>query len=88
MNSTFTRRRFLGAGLSLPALALQNALAQDERESLGTGQGMPTAGPHPLQTLMAAHPAPLRRELQGVHPRVFVTADGLDQLRRRLCRRR
>lgn len=83
MNSTFTRRRFLGAGLSLPALALQNALAQDERESLGTGQGKPTAGPHPLQTLMASHPAPLRRELQGVHPRVFFTADGLDQLRRR-----
>lgn len=83
MNSTFTRRRFLGAGLSLPALALQNALAQDERESLGTGRGKPMAGPHPLQALMATHPAPLRRALQGVHPRVFVTADGLEALRTR-----
>lgn len=83
MNPTFTRRRFLGASLALPGLALHDAFAQDERESLGTGQGKMAPGPHPLQTLMTAHPAALRRELHGVHPRVFVTADGLEELRRR-----
>jgi hypothetical protein len=84
MNHTFTRRRFLGAAaLSLPAFSLTSALAQDARESLGTMQGKVTGGPHPLETLMQAHPAALRAELRGVHPRVYTTKAGLDELRQR-----
>jgi hypothetical protein len=48
-------------------------LAQDARESLGTMQGKAGAGPHPLETLMKSHPAALRPELRGVHPRVYTT---------------
>lgn len=78
------RRRLLGAAaLALPALSMRAALAQDAREALGTLQGKPSGGPHPLQTLMQAHPAALRRELRGVHPRVFTTTAGLDALRKR-----
>lgn len=89
MNKHFTRRRFLGtAAAALPALggAITGlpAFAQDSREALGTKQGEPTfGGVHPLQTLMEQHPAPLRAELNGVHPRVFTTAAGLEQLRQR-----
>lgn len=80
MNQFFTRRRFLGAaGLALPALAL----GQDAREALGTKQGAAMPGGHPLEAIMKQHPAPLRQELQGVHPRVFTTAKGLDELRER-----
>ena len=74
MNDTFSRRRFLGAAaLSVPAFSLTDALAQDALESLGTMQGKAGAGPHPLETLMKAHPAALRAELRGVHPRVYTT---------------
>jgi hypothetical protein len=78
------RRRFLGvAALTLPVLTARQVLAQDARESLGTMMGKPTAGAHPLQTLMQAHPAPLRAELRGVHPRIFTTAAGLAEMRQR-----
>jgi hypothetical protein len=84
MNQAFNRRRFLGAAaLSLPALSLTRAMAQDAREALGTLQGKASAGPHPLETLMKAHPAALRPELRGVHPRVYATAAGLDEMRKR-----
>jgi hypothetical protein len=84
MNQALTRRRFLGAAaLSLPALSLTRAMAQDAREALGTLQGKASAGPHPLETLMKAHPAALRPELRGVHPRVYATAAGLDEMRKR-----
>lgn len=81
MNQTFTRRRFLGAAaLSLPAVSL---MAQDARESLGTMQGKAGSGPHPLETIMRQHPAALRAELRGVHPRVYTTKAELEQLRQR-----
>lgn len=84
MHPPFTRRRFLGAAaLALPALTGNRVLAQDSREALGPKEGKPTAGPHPLQALMAQHPAALKPELRGVHPRVFTTAAGLADLRRR-----
>jgi hypothetical protein len=83
MDPLFTRRRFLGAAaLSLPALSLR-AMAQDAREALGTMQGKAGAGPHPLETLMKAHPAALRPELRGVHPRVYATAAELAEMRKR-----
>ncbi|TFW32243.1 DUF4962 domain-containing protein [Massilia horti] len=84
MKQIFGRRRFLGAAaLSLPVLATRQALAQDARESLGTMIGKATGGAHPLETIMQAHPAALRPELNGVHPRVFTTKAGLEQLRQR-----
>ncbi|GAB3413127.1 DUF4962 domain-containing protein [Massilia agilis] len=84
MNEHLTRRRFLGAAaLALPAFSGSGAFAQDARESLGTMQGKAMSGPHPLETLMKAHPATLRDELRGVHPRVYTTKAGLEQLRQR-----
>lgn len=84
MDYHFTRRRFLGAAaLSLPVLSARQALGQDAHEALGTMLGPVRPGAHPLQTLMQAHPAALRAELRGVHPRVFTTAAGLAELRQR-----
>ncbi len=84
MTHTFGRRRFLGAAaLTAPVLATRQALAQDAREALGTMIGKAAGGPHPLETIMQAHPATMRAELRGAHPRVFFTADGLEQLRQR-----
>ncbi|TWI61204.1 heparinase II/III-like protein [Pseudoduganella lurida] len=84
MNQHITRRRFLGAAaLALPALSTGAALAQDAREALGPKEGKPGRGPHPLQALMQQHPAALRTELRGVHPRVFTTAAGLAEMRQR-----
>jgi hypothetical protein len=84
MSHHFTRRQFVGAAaLALPVISARQVLAQDALESLGTMIGKPTPGAHPLETLMKAHPAALRAELRGVHPRVFTTATGLDELRLR-----
>lgn len=84
MNPSITRRRFLGAAaLALPVFSSGSLLAQDAREALGPKQGKAKGGPHPLQALMQAHPAPLRAELRGVHPRVFITSAGLADLKQR-----
>ncbi len=92
MTQQFTRRRFIGtAAIGLPALGMAPALvrpafAQDAREALGTKQGGAQGahpGVHPLQAIMEKHPAALRAELNGVHPRVFTTSAGLEQLRQR-----
>lgn len=84
MTQIVGRRRFLGAAaLTGPVLATRQALAQDAREALGTMIGKATGGPHPLEGIMQAHPASMRKELHGVHPRVFFTRDGLEQLRQR-----
>lgn len=56
--------------------------AQDGREQLGAGFSADANGPHALLALEAAHPARLKPELMGVHPRVFVTDPELEQLRR------
>ena len=84
MHDHFTRRRFLGAAaLGLPALGARAALGQDAQEALGTKLGKADGGVHPLAALMQAHPAALRAELRGVHPRVFTTTAQLVQLRQR-----
>jgi len=84
MKQLIARRRFLGAAaLTLPVLTARQVLAQDAREALGTMMGKATAGVHPLATLMQAHPAALRAELRGLHPRVFTTTAGLNELRQR-----
>lgn len=81
MTHPFTRRRFLGTAAL--ALSAGHVLAQDAREALGPKEGKAGKGPHPLQALMQQHPAALRSDLKGVHPRVFTTAAGLDDLRKR-----
>ncbi len=60
-----------------------NAFAQDAREALGALEKERTIGPHPLLAVEAQHPAALKKELTGVHPRVFVTQLEIDALKRR-----
>ncbi|HZB44274.1 MAG TPA: DUF4962 domain-containing protein, partial [Pyrinomonadaceae bacterium] len=61
--------------------------AQDAREALGPKDAAADAawkrGPHPLESLMATAHSELRPEFKGRHPRVYVTEEGLEQLRRR-----
>ncbi len=58
------------------------ALAQDARESTGASGEQPgVSAPSPLLAIEAKHPAALKPELAGVHPRVFVTSAELDELR-------
>ena len=84
MYHPLTRRRFLGAAaLTLPVISSSIAFGQDSRESLGTKEGKAGKGPHPLLALMEKNPASLRPELHGVHPRVFTTKAGLEELRQR-----
>ena len=84
MNVPVTRRHFLSAAaLALPAFSVRGAWAQDAREALGTMLGPVVPGVHPLAAIMQAHPAALRTELHGVHPRVYTTPAGLEQLRQR-----
>lgn len=84
MIDRLTRRHFLSAAaLTLPAFSARGVLAQDAHEALGTMLGPAQPGTHPLTALMAAHPAGLRPELRGVHPRIYTTAAGLEQLRQR-----
>lgn len=84
MYHPLTRRRFLGAAaLTLPVISSSIAFGQDARESLGTKEGNAGQGPHPLLALMEKNPAALRPELHGVHPRVFTTKAGLEELRQR-----
>jgi hypothetical protein len=59
------------------------AYGQDARESLGAGIDPKQKGPHPLLQVMAAHPAAMKAELVGVHPRVFFTDGELAVLRER-----
>lgn len=64
--------------------ASPEALAQDARESLGPKDKPANAnGQHPLTELMGKLHSSLRPELRGKHPRVYVTEDGLKQLRER-----
>jgi hypothetical protein len=65
-------------------LALSSAFAQDAREALGPKDKPAKANePHPLTGLMAKLNSSLRPELRGKHPRVYVTGEGLKQLRER-----
>jgi hypothetical protein len=66
------------------ALLAAAVLAQDARETLGPKDKAAQAkGPHPLTELMGKLNSSLRPELRGKHPRVYVTEDGLKQLRER-----
>lgn len=53
---------------------------QDSKEALGPKDGI-ARGPHPLEAEVRLHPASLRPELRGVHPRVFVTTAEIERLR-------
>jgi hypothetical protein len=59
------------------------AQGQDAREQLGTGTNPQMMGAHPLLAIEAAHPAALKPEYTGVHPRIFVTDAELETLRQR-----
>lgn len=72
-------RRF-GVGF---ALSVTLAFAQDAKEALGAVEKKGVTTPHPLLAIEARHPAALKKELAGVHPRVFVTQSEIDGLKRR-----
>ncbi|MEO8028589.1 MAG: hypothetical protein ABI823_19055, partial [Bryobacteraceae bacterium] len=55
--------------------------AQDAKEALGALEKKGATGPHPLLAIEALHPAAMKPELSGVHPRVFVTAKELEELK-------
>ncbi|MCP9496735.1 MAG: DUF4962 domain-containing protein [Pyrinomonadaceae bacterium MAG19_C2-C3] len=61
--------------------------AQDASEALGPKDAPATEAwtklPHPLFELMKSERSSLRPELRGVHPRVYVTDEGLKALRQR-----
>lgn len=67
---------------------LMTVSAQDDREVLGPMDVDPSEHPwaqkpHPLTETYNTVKAELREELQGQHPRVYVTSEGLDTLRER-----
>ena len=57
--------------------------AQDAREQLGAGFSDALRGDHPLKAIEAAHPAALKAELAGVHPRLYFTDKELAVLRQK-----
>ena len=68
--------------LAILVLSLSGvAFAQDAREQLGVGTSSEVRGEHPLAAIEALHPALLKPELSGVHPRLFFTDHELDGLR-------
>jgi hypothetical protein len=75
----------VGLVLLLAALALPApARAQDARElEAERAASSKLKGAHPLERLMRTRTSKLRPELAGVHPRVYVTAQGLEALRQR-----
>ena len=70
--------RSIGSGLVLCGLL---AFAQDAKEALGALEKTGVTGPHPLLAIEARHPAALKKELAGVHPRVFVTQAEIEDLK-------
>lgn len=68
----------------LLVLLVSSAYTQDAREALGPKDKAAKANePHPLTELMGKLNSNLRTELRGKHPRVYVTDEGLKQLRQR-----
>jgi len=58
------------------------AIAQDSQELKAEKEaGKKLKGEHPLIALMKSKPSSLRPELEGVHPRVFVTQSEIDALK-------
>jgi hypothetical protein len=79
-------KSLLRSTLPLFALAIlwSTTFAQDAREALGPkDNAAQSKEPHALTQLMAAKTSALRKELRGVHPRVYVTEAGLQTLRER-----
>lgn len=77
-------RRFATLLAMVGVLLLAPAGAQDAGELAAERAANPKlAGEHPLSELMRTRNSKLRPELAGVHPRVYVTAPGLEALRER-----
>lgn len=65
-------------------LGFGSSFAQDAHEALGPkDKAADDKAPHALTQLMATKHSTLRPDLRGVHPRVYVTAAGLNGLRER-----
>ncbi len=84
--SNTCRRRFflivlVLAWSSLPVVSLRAQDARELREERTASKKL--KGEHPLFELMRTRNSTLRSELAGVHPRVYVTARELEDLRQR-----
>jgi hypothetical protein len=65
-------------------MACAGAYAQDARELADEkAASAKLQGEHPLAELMRERNSKLKRELEGVHPRVYVTERGLEALRQK-----
>lgn len=82
-----SRREVLARGGSIFAASFVAASipawGQDAYEKLGASMGGKWQGQHPLLAIESAHPASLKAELAGVHPRVYFTEEELAELRKR-----
>src|SRR5258705_10567605 len=63
--------------------AITLLLGQDSREALGPQDRPGSKAPNPLVQMMKDRRPSLRKELTGIHPRVFVTASEIAELRRK-----
>ncbi len=67
---------------SLAAITFRAALAQDSGELQKEREpGKNLTGEHPLAALMKTKNSSLKKELEGVHPRVFLTENEIDALK-------
>jgi len=68
--------------LLLVCVIVMSAIAQDSQELKAEKEaGKNLKGEHPLVGLMKSKPSSLRPELEGIHPRVFLTQGEIDALK-------
>jgi hypothetical protein len=78
INSPFTKL----LSVSLACLAALNIAGQDTQElAAERAASAKLKGEHPLVAIARSKPSSLRRELVGVHPRVYMTQDEIERLK-------
>jgi hypothetical protein len=76
-NSVFTK-------LIIVLLLALNVAGQDKQElEAEKAAGAKLKGEHPLVAISRSKPSSLRSELVGVHPRVYMTQDQIDKLKKK-----
>jgi hypothetical protein len=76
--------RILFAITALVLLTVTPTFAQDEQElKAEKAASSKVKGEHPIAAMAKSKPSSLRKELEGVHPRVFMTQSEIDVLKRK-----
>lgn len=76
------QRSFVVLTLFISLLAATTVFAQDAQElAAEKAANAKLKGEHPLVQIAKSKPSSLRKELQGVHPRVYMTQSDIDQLK-------